>query len=147
MSIKEENDAATLTAIEAVDAARTQGAWSISTAIHEDRPGTNEVCDLVNDTWIITTSDLAPYKADAAFIEMASTGVPALCRMAREQSSHVAYYRRREESIIAACERVADGGQYRADIVSAIERIRRERDEARREVQQLRGLLVGGAES
>src|SRR6185437_1041008 len=38
------------------------------------------------------------------------------------------YLKRREESIIEACQRVADGGQYRADIVSAIQRIRGERD-------------------
>lgn len=46
--------------------------------------------------------------------------------------------KRREASIIEACERVADGGQYRADIVSAIERIRRERDEAREQVKAWR---------
>jgi hypothetical protein len=40
------------------------------------------------------------------------------------------HLKRREASIIEACERVADGGQYRADIVSAIQRLRRERDEA-----------------
>jgi hypothetical protein len=39
--------------------------------------------------------------------------------------------KQREADIVEACERVADGGQYRADIVSAIQRIRRERDEAR----------------
>lgn len=41
----------------------------------------------------------------------------------------VRHLKDREQSIITACERVADGGQYRADIVSAIERIRRQRDE------------------
>lgn len=53
-----------------------------------------------------------------------------LAEIERLQSS-VAYYQRREADIIEACERVADGGQYREDIVSAIQRIRRERDEAR----------------
>lgn len=53
--------------------------------------------------------------------------------------------RRREASIIEACERVADGGQYRADIVSAIQRIRYERDSALAlegaEIVRLRSIL------
>jgi len=44
------------------------------------------------------------------------------------------HLRRREADIIEACERVADGGQYRADIVSAIQRIRSERDGAQAQV-------------
>ncbi len=47
----------------------------------------------------------------------------------------------RERSIIEACERVTDGGQYRADIVSAIENIRRQRDDAR---TVLRCLVTAG---
>lgn len=53
--------------------------------------------------------------------------------------------KQREADIIEACEHVADGGQYRADIVSAIHRIRRERDEARAlngaEITRLRSIL------
>lgn len=52
------------------------------------------------------------------------------------------HLKRREESIIDACERVADGGQYRADIVSAIQRIRRERDEARVQAGKLTAELA-----
>lgn len=52
----------------------------------------------------------------------------ALAEIERLQAE-VRYYKDREQSIITACERVADGGQYRADIVGAIERIRRQRDE------------------
>lgn len=48
------------------------------------------------------------------------------------------HLKRREKSIIGACERVADGGQCRADIVSAIQRIRRERDEARADLAAAR---------
>lgn len=43
----------------------------------------------------------------------------------------------RERSIIEACERVADGGQYRADIVSAIQTIRKQRDDAKTEIARL----------
>jgi hypothetical protein len=42
------------------------------------------------------------------------------------------HLKRREESIIEVCERVADGGKYRADIVSAIQRIRQARDAAQK---------------
>lgn len=45
-------------------------------------------------------------------------------------TSELRRYKDREASIIEACERVADGGQYRADIVSAIQRLRHGRDEA-----------------
>lgn len=47
------------------------------------------------------------------------------------------HLKRREQDIVEACERVADGGQYRADIVSAIQRIRRERDEVRATIERL----------
>lgn len=53
-------------------------------------------------------------------------------RLRAERNAAIAerdFYKQREADIIGACERVADGGQYRADIVAAINRIRRERDE------------------
>jgi hypothetical protein len=56
------------------------------------------------------------------------------------------FLKRRERDIIEACERVADGGQYRADIVSAINRIRSERDEARARVAELEARLARGGE-
>lgn len=52
------------------------------------------------------------------------------------------HLRRREADIIEACERVADGGQYRADIVSAIMRIRGERDMWRTNAEEARGLVM-----
>jgi len=55
------------------------------------------------------------------------------------------HLKRREADLIEACERVADGGQYRADIVSAIQRIRRERDDARAEIREALALLGGDA--
>lgn len=47
----------------------------------------------------------------------------------RDMTAERDHLKSREQSIIAACERVADGGQYRADIVSAIQTIRQQRDE------------------
>ncbi len=47
----------------------------------------------------------------------------------------------RERSIIEACERVADGGQYRADIVSAIDTMRKRRDAAERELAEARAQI------
>lgn len=54
--------------------------------------------------------------------------------------------KRREQDIIEACERVADGGQYRADIVSAIDRIREERNAACARVAELEARLARDAE-
>lgn len=60
-----------------------------------------------------------------------------------DATATVRHLRDREASIIEACERVSDGGQCRADIVSAIGRIRRERDEARRELADFRAVARG----
>ena len=56
--------------------------------------------------------------------------VPAMVTEIEALRHEAARLRKREADIIEACERVADGGQFRADIVSAIQRIRRERDAA-----------------
>lgn len=53
----------------------------------------------------------------------------ALARAERAETERN-FYQDRERSIIEACERVADGGQYRADIVSAIQSLRERRDRA-----------------
>lgn len=55
-------------------------------------------------------------------------GARQLLRALSAARSDRDFLKRREQYIIEACERVADGGQYCADIVSAIQRIRRERD-------------------
>jgi hypothetical protein len=54
-----------------------------------------------------------------------------LARALREAVADRDHLKRREQDIIDACERVADGGQYRADIVAAIQTIRRQRDSGR----------------
>ncbi len=53
----------------------------------------------------------------------------AVLRRAQDAEAEVARLKRREADIVEACERVADGGQCRADVVSAIQTIRRQRDE------------------
>lgn len=70
----------------------------------------------------------------------------ALVAEVQRQAGEVDYLRRREADIIEACERVADGGQYRADIVSAIQRIRTERDEARAELDRLHAAIAAFTE-
>lgn len=52
------------------------------------------------------------------------------------------FLKRREQSIIEDCENMADGGKYRADIMSAIRRIRRERDENAAKVTALEAAQV-----
>lgn len=56
----------------------------------------------------------------------------------------VAYLRRREASIIAAVD-PADGGQYRTDIVSAFQRVRRERDALRPSAEDVAHMRSVGA--
>jgi hypothetical protein len=65
---------------------------------------------------------------DADFIVGARNDMGDMLAKIDVLTSQRDHLRRREADIIEACERVADGGQYRADIVSAIQRIRRERD-------------------
>ena len=72
--------------------------------------------------------------ADAGAREAVEAGYQTAVRLRAE----VAYLKDREESIIAACDRVADGGKYRADIVSAVQRIRSGREEARAALAQQR---------
>ena len=72
--------------------------------------------------------------ADAGAREAVESGYQTAVRLRAE----VAYIKDREESIIAACDRVADGGKYRADIVSAVQRIRSGREEARAALAQQR---------
>ena len=62
----------------------------------------------------------------AAWLAVAEASLRARADVTAERD----HLMRREQSIIEACERVADGGRYRADIVSAIQRLRRERDDA-----------------
>jgi hypothetical protein len=64
--------------------------------------------------------------------------VPGLEQANREAHQAIARMKRREQDIIDAVAPVADGGQYRADIVSAIQRERREKDAALAEVERLR---------
>ena len=81
--------------------------------------------------WAIAKSRLKVIKEQATAIERLESETDRL--------------KQREADIIEACEHVADGGQYRADIVSAIHRIRHERDEARAlngaEITRLRSIL------
>jgi len=49
------------------------------------------------------------------------------------------FYQRREASICAAVGEVANDGRYRADIVGRLQRVYRERDEARAELEDARG--------
>ena len=128
MTIERGNDMLTLDGIGAIDAARTPGKWTVSTDIHDDRPGTNEVCDLVNDTWIITNGDLASFEHDAAFIAMTSTGVPLLCGMVHEartalaaKDEEIARLKSALDAVKAEVEIAGDGGMVNGiDIVRAM---------------------------
>lgn len=66
-----------------------------------------------------------------------SDDVEALAQALQKVTSERDFLKRREQSIIEATE-PADGGQYRADIAGAIERQRRQLDEARAEIAALR---------
>jgi hypothetical protein len=92
--------------------------------INVDTVHGNAVCHL----GLLLRGDPAKVDREAAG-KIVADGLDALASAAFD-GQLVAHYRDREKSIIEACERVADGGQYRADIVSAIETIRHGRDEA-----------------
>lgn len=70
----------------------------------------------------------------AAWLAVGEASLRALADMTAERD----HLKRREQSIIEACERVTDGGQYRADIVSAIQRLRRDVEAGDRERDALR---------
>ena len=54
---------------ERLHALATGGTWSLSEVPYDERPETYEVCDLVNDLWVITgATKLANPKDDGAFI-------------------------------------------------------------------------------
>ena len=71
-----------------------------------------------------------------AFLAATYADVPDLLDALDEAIAERDHLKRREHDIIEACEHVADGGQYRADIVAAIQRIRRERDDARKTLDE-----------
>ena len=58
--------------------AATAGPWRVTRDIHEDRPGTVDVCDLVNDAWVVSNCALATWEADGRFIAAARVDVPDL---------------------------------------------------------------------
>lgn len=83
---------------------------------------------------------LAPNVAAEALINGAAAEIAAL-------GDEVAWHKQREKDIVTACERVADGGQFRADIIGAIHRIKDERDAAIRAAEALRADLESAREA
>jgi hypothetical protein len=68
-----------LDAIKARLAAATPGPWRVSRQNIDERPGTSEVCDLVNDCWVIVEhNDLGRYEDDADLIAHAPADIAAL---------------------------------------------------------------------
>lgn len=61
-------DIAKLDAIDELARKATPGPWTESGDHPHDRPGTVEVCDLVNDWWIVADGPLNDYHADGAHI-------------------------------------------------------------------------------
>jgi hypothetical protein len=59
--------------------AATPGPWKVSRVPFDERKGTDEVCDLVNDTWVVTrVGFLRDFRSDAKFIAHAREDVPRL---------------------------------------------------------------------
>jgi hypothetical protein len=82
--------------------------------------------------------------ADAQALEGALAMTERERDTARAESAalraEVDHLRDREATIIKAVKPVADGGQYRADIVSAIARVTAERDALKAEVEAMRAV-------
>lgn len=73
-----------LDAIKARLTAATPGPWRVSRQNIDERPGTSEVCDLVNDCWVIVEhNDLGRYEDDADLIAHAPTDLAYLCATLR----------------------------------------------------------------
>jgi hypothetical protein len=79
---------------------------------------------------------MAPADGSDEYLLLAAD-VEALARALVSVTADRDHLKRREQDIISATE-PADGGQWRADIVGAIQRVRRERDEARAAVETVR---------
>lgn len=108
--------------VERLDREATPGPWRVSTEPHEERPRTNEVCDLVNNTWVITNADLHPFKADAAFIARARSLLPRLAADIRRTRAAYVYERH---------EHTRKNALYDM-LMRDVERLETERDDARR---------------
>ena len=75
----------------AICEAATPGEWIATTTPYAERPGTYEVCDLVNDLWIVTSHDgLSRPEDDAAFIALARTALPVYIADADEMERRIA---------------------------------------------------------
>lgn len=58
--------------------AATGGTWRFVRTPHDERLTTYEVCDLVNDAYVVTDADLNDFEADGCFIAHAHQDVPWL---------------------------------------------------------------------
>lgn len=74
----------------AICEAATPGPWEYTTVLYYDRHGTQEVCDLANDDWIVTRGDLRPSPNDGAFIAAARTRLPLYIADAEETARRLA---------------------------------------------------------
>lgn len=56
----------------------TGGQWTFVRTPHDERPTTYEVCDLVNDAYVVTDAELNDFEEDGRFIAHARQDVPWL---------------------------------------------------------------------
>jgi len=75
----------------AICEAATPGPWTMTSIPHDERPETQEVCDLVNDLWVIAGQHrLSRPEEDGAFIARAREALPAYIADAEEMELRVA---------------------------------------------------------
>lgn len=90
----------------------TPGPWFATTEHHDERPGTAEVCDLVNDLWVVTPDQarLGNPKADAALIAAA----PSLAFTVIDQDRAI------QGLVQAIKDRVKEGNREYAELVQML---------------------------
>lgn len=76
--------------VERLDREATPGPWEFTTLPHDERRGTNDVCDMVNDCFVMCFGDLRRYEDDGRFIAAARTLLPRLARALRSAEDRAA---------------------------------------------------------
>lgn len=117
----------------AISEAATPGPWEFTTLPHDERKGTNDVCDMVNDCFVMCFGDLRRYEDDGRFIALARGRLPlyiAALDALDERMATIEALKKSEEEAAQALRRVGEhvrslGATHRASGLAEALRILR----------------------